>query len=178
MDVTGDASSANDDVVVVVMGVSGCGKSSVAKRISRATGWEFAEGDDFHSEASVAKMHAGEPLTDDDRRPWLEAIAEWISAKQSRGESAVITCSALKRGYRDRLRRGCPAVRFLHVDVPGQLLRHRLENRHGHYMPADLLASQLKSLEPLEADEPGTTIVGLGTEEAVLARALAALGRA
>lgn len=161
---------------VVVMGVSGSGKSTVAKGISTVTGWEFAEGDAFHSDANVAKMRAGEALTDDDRWPWLEAIGAWISSKEERGESAVITCSALRRVYRDVLRQDRPHVRFLHVTATSDLIRNRMEHRPGHYMPASLLPSQLASLEPLQPDEPGVEITNEGTAAVVLDRALAALG--
>lgn len=161
---------------VVVMGVSGSGKSTVAKGISTVTGWEFAEGDAFHSDANVAKMRAGEALTDDDRWPWLGAIGAWISSKEERGESAVITCSALRRVYRDVLRQDRPHVRFLHVTATSDLIRDRMEHRPGHYMPASLLPSQLASLEPLEPDEPGVEITNEGTAAVVLDRALAALG--
>lgn len=161
---------------VVVMGVSGSGKSTVAKGISTVTGWEFAEGDAFHSDANVAKMRAGEPLTDEDRWPWLEAIGAWISSKEERGESAVITCSALRRVYRDVLCKDRPHVRFLHVTATSELIRDRMEHRPGHYMPASLLPSQLATLEPLQPDEPGIDITNEGTAAVVLDRALSALG--
>src|SRR6478735_3329764 len=106
-DASPDRANGTPDVVVV-MGVSGTGKTTVARGIAAATGWEFAEGDDFHSEANVAKMRAAEPLTDDDRWPWLESIGDWISGKEAVGESAVVACSALRRVYRDLLRRGRP----------------------------------------------------------------------
>lgn len=162
--------------VVVVMGVSGSGKSTVAKGLSTVLGWEFAEGDAFHPEANVAKMRGGTPLTDDDRWPWLEAIGTWISAKEARGESAVVTCSALRRAYRDLLRRGRPHVRFLHLVAPSDVIRLRMEHRPGHYMPASLLDSQIATLEPLGEDEPGVTITNEGSAAQVLDRALVALG--
>jgi len=162
--------------VVIVMGVSGSGKSTVAKGISTVMGWEFAEGDAFHSEANVAKMHGGQPLTDDDRWPWLESIGDWISGKEAAGESAVVTCSALRRVYRDLLRRGRPHVRFLHVEAPSDLIHDRMEHRPGHYMPASLLPSQLATLEPLGADEPGVSVTNEGTAAEVLSRSLRALG--
>jgi gluconokinase len=139
-------------------------------------GWEFAEGDAFHSEANVAKMREGQPLTDDDRWPWLEAIGSWISGKEAAGESAVVTCSALRRAYRDLLRRDRPHVRFLHVTAPAELIRDRMEHRADHYMPASLLPSQIATLEPLGADEPGTSVTNEGTAAQVLDRALTALG--
>ena len=164
-----------DPDVVIVMGVSGSGKTTVAKGISTVTGWEFAEGDAFHSEANVEKMRSGHALTDDDRWPWLESIGEWISAKEAAGESAVVTCSALRRVYRNLLCRDRPHVRFLHVEAESVVIHDRMEHRPGHYMPASLLASQLATLEPLESDEPGVTISNEGTAAAVLDRALTAL---
>ena len=163
--------------VVVVMGVSGSGKTAVAQGLSEALGWELAEGDDFHPETNVAKMRSGIPLTDADRWPWLESIGKWISGKERAREPAVVTCSALRRAYRDRLREGRPHVRFLHVTAEPDVLLDRLKERPGHYMPASLLASQLAILEPLADDEPGVTIANEGTAAQVLDRALDALGR-
>lgn len=162
--------------VIVVMGVSGSGKSTLAKGISALLGWEFAEGDAFHSEANVAKMRRGEALTDDDRWPWLEAIGDWISGKEQAGESAVVTCSALRRAYRDLLRRGRPHVRFLHVQAPSEIIQGRMQHRSGHYMPPSLLPSQLATLEPLEPDEPGVCVTNEGTAAEVLDRCLHPLG--
>ncbi|MGO4598978.1 gluconokinase [Terrabacter sp. 2RAF25] len=157
------------------MGVSGSGKTTVAKGISTVMRWEFAEGDAFHSEANVAKMASGRPLTDDDRWPWLESIGDWISGKEAAGESAVVTCSALRRVYRDLLRRGRPHVRFLHMEAPSEVIQDRMEHRPGHYMPPSLLPSQLATLEPLEPDEPGVNVVNEGSAAEVLDRALRAL---
>jgi gluconokinase len=165
-----------DPDVVIVMGVSGSGKSTVAKGISVVMGWEFAEGDAFHSEANVAKMRRGQALTDEDRWPWLESIGSWISDKEVAGESAVVTCSALRRAYRDLLRRDRPHVRFLHVTAPPDVIRDRMEHRPGHYMPASLLPSQIATLEPLGDDEPGISVTNEGTAAQVLDRALTALG--
>lgn len=158
------------------MGVSGCGKTTVARGLATVLGREFAEGDDLHPEANVATMRRGIPLTDEDRWPWLQAIGAWISAKQARGEPAVVTCSALRREYRDLLRAGRPSVRFLHVTADADVLLGRMGHRPGHYMPPSLLASQLTTLEPLQDDEPGTTITNEGSAAHVLDRALAALG--
>jgi len=162
--------------IVIVMGVSGSGKTTLAKGISTVMRWEFAEGDAFHSEANVAKMRSGQALVDEDRWPWLQAIGSWISAKEAAGESAVVTCSALRRAYRDVLRRDRPHVRFLHVTAPAELIRDRMEHRPGHYMPASLLPSQIATLEPLEDDEPGISLTNEGTAAQVLDRALTALG--
>jgi gluconokinase len=162
--------------VVIVMGVSGTGKTTIARGLSTVLGWEFAEGDGFHPEANVAKMRDGHPLTDEDRWPWLEAIGDWITGKEGRGESAVVTCSALRRAYRDLLRTGRPHVRFLHVTAPSDVILDRMEHRAGHYMPPSLLRSQLATLEPLGDDEPGASITNEGSAAEVLDRALAALG--
>ena len=155
---------------LVVMGVSGSGKTTVAKGIAERLGWAFAEGDDAHPPANVAKMAAGEPLTDADRWPWLRSLAGWIGDREAAGQSAVLTCSALKRAYRDLLRDGHPSVRFVHVSVDRETLRRRLESRRGHYMPASLLLSQLEALEPLAPDEPGLVLAGDGAPEDVIER--------
>lgn len=165
-----------DPTFVMVMGVSGSGKTSIAQRLSVATGWPYVEGDDFHPAANIAKMRAGIPLTDEDRWPWLDAVGAWISAHEVRGDSAVITCSALKRSYRDRLRAGRSGVRFLMLTVPVEELRRRVAHRPGHFMPASLLASQLETLEPLQPDEDGIVVDASGDPDAVLAAALSALG--
>lgn len=145
---------------LIVTGVSGSGKTSVADELVARLGWAFAEGDSFHPAANVAKMHAGHPLDDDDRRPWLRALASWIGEQERDGRSAVVTCSALKRSHRDLLREGHPSIRFVHLAVPAPVLAERLARRRGHYMPASLLESQLATLEPLEPDEPGVTVDG------------------
>jgi gluconokinase len=160
-------------LVVVVMGVSGTGKSTVAAGLVRDLGWPFAEGDDFHSAANIAKMHAGHPLTDADRRPWLQAISAWIGARGAAGTGGIVTCSALKRSYREILRAGHPDVRFLCLTGSHQLLESRIENRVGHFMPASLLDSQLDTLEPLQPDEPGVTIDVSGSPDEVERIALA-----
>ena len=161
---------------IIVMGVSGSGKTTVAKGIAEEMGWEFAEGDDFHSEANVAKMHAGHPLDDEDRWPWLRAIGAWIDEREQEGTSAVITCSALKRSYRDLLREGRAGVRFCHIDADADLIAERLAHREGHYMPPSLLPSQIATLEPLQPDEPGVRISAAATPEQVVQDALEALG--
>ena len=147
-------------VTLVVMGVSGSGKTTVAVRLAKRLTWVFAEGDDFHPPANVEKMRSGHPLTDEDRWPWLQALADWIGTRESADDNAVLTCSALKRSYREVLERGHPSVQFVHLTVSPDTLRQRLEHRHGHYMPASLLESQLAALEPLQPDEPGITLPG------------------
>ncbi len=138
------------------MGVSGSGKSTVGRGLATAAGLPFAEGDDLHSAENVAKMRAGIPLTDADRAPWLAAVAAWIGRHQAAG--GVISCSALRRAYRDRLRDGHPSVRFVCLTAAPDVLAERMAHRPGHYMPPSLLASQLATFEPLEADEPGVTL--------------------
>jgi gluconokinase len=144
------------------MGVAGSGKSTVMAALAARLGWATAEGDDFHSPENVARMRSGRSLTDDDRRPWLDALAEWIGEREAAdggaGENAIVTCSALKRSYRDRLRDGHPSVRFVHLVAPTAALDMRLRERQGHYMPPALLASQIDTLEPLASDEPGTDV--------------------
>jgi gluconokinase len=162
--------------IVVVMGVAGSGKTTVAKGIAVSMSWLFAEGDAFHPEANVEKMHSGIPLTDEDRWPWLRLIGDWMSEQEAAGVSAVVTCSALRRVYRDLLRENRPAVRFCHMTPPEAEIADRLEHRAGHYMPPSLLPSQLATLEPLEPDEPGVTVSGQGTQPEVLDRVLHALG--
>ena len=145
---------------IVVMGVSGSGKTSAARELTRQLGWEYIEGDELHPEANVAKMAAGTPLDDEDRWPWLRRIAEVIGEHEAAGTSLVITCSALKRVYRDLLRDGHPSVWFAHVDVSREVLAERLAQRKGHFMPPSLLDSQLATLERLADDEPGDVIDG------------------
>jgi gluconokinase len=140
---------------IVVMGVTGTGKSTVMGALADRLGWATAEGDDFHSAANVEKMRSGRPLTDSDRRPWLEAVASWIGERERAGESAIVACSALRRAYRDVLRRDHKSVWFAHLAAPTALIADRLERRRGHYMPPSLLTSQLETLEPLDPDEPG-----------------------
>jgi gluconokinase len=165
-------------LTAVVMGVSGSGKSTVARALVDLLGWPFAEGDDFHPSANVERMRAGTALTDEDRWPWLADLARWIGEQESAGRSAIVTCSALKRIYRETLRRGHPSVWFVHVTASRDGLQHRLEARRGHYLPAALLASQLETLEPLAADEPGATISGEGSPDEVASRVLDALRHA
>jgi gluconokinase len=160
---------------IVVMGVSGAGKSTVAAELVARLGWPFAEGDDFHPPENVAKMHAGTPLDDEDRWPWLRRLADWIGEHEAAGRSAVVTCSALKRSYRDLLREGHPSVWFAHVRADPALIHERVERRTGHYMPPSLLGSQLDTLQPLEDDEPGAQISGVDPADQVAEHVLEAL---
>ncbi len=139
---------------VVVMGVSGTGKSTVAAALAEAHGLVFVEGDSLHPDSNVAKMRAGIPLTDEDRWPWLDALAEAVARHHASGRSTILTCSALRRSYRDVLRRPGERTIFVHLDAPLEVLQRRME-RPDHFMPASLLASQLDTLEPLEPDEEG-----------------------
>jgi gluconokinase len=133
-------------VIVVVMGVCGCGKTTVGRVVAEAAGWPFLDADDFHPPANVAKMRAGIPLTDDDRWPWLERLADELAAINARGEHAVLACSALRQAYRDQLMRAGD-VRFVHLKGDRETIAPRLAERAGHYMPATLLDSQLATLE-------------------------------
>jgi gluconokinase len=143
---------------VVVAGVAGTGKTSVGLLVASELGWPFADGDSFHTSASVAKMRSGTPLTDEDRLPWLLTIAAWIGERETAGGGGVVACSALKRSYRDLLREGHPTVRFAFLTAPAAVLDRRLRDRQQHFMPAARLASQLADLEPLGPDEPGGII--------------------
>jgi gluconokinase len=160
---------------IVVMGVSGSGKTSAAQELTRQLGWEYIEGDDLHPEANVAKMASGIPLDDEDRWPWLQRIAEVIGEREAAGTSVIVTCSALKRSYRDLLREGHPSVWFAHVQASPKVLADRLAHRTGHYMPPSLLDSQLATLEPLGDDEPGDVIAGDGPLQQTVADLLAEL---
>jgi gluconokinase len=139
--------------VAVVMGVSGVGKTTVARGVAQRLGWRLLEGDDFHSPENVAKMHAGTPLTDADRWPWLHAIAAEIDAMRGRGEQAVVACSALRRAYRDILVGDRPDVVLVYLQGAKDLIAARLGARRGHYMPATLLDSQFATLEEPAPDE-------------------------
>ncbi|MFL6127134.1 gluconokinase [Actinophytocola sp.] len=142
--------------LVVVMGVAGSGKSTVGTALAARMGVPYADADEFHSPANVAKMRAGTPLDDNDRRPWLLAIGKWLAAHADTG--AVVTCSALKRAYRDTLREAAPDITFLHLDGDMDTVRQRVAGRVGHFMPTSLVQSQFDALEPLGEDERGVVI--------------------
>jgi len=140
---------------IVVMGVSGSGKSTVGAALAQRLRVPFDDADDFHPPANITKMTAGESLNDDDRYPWLESIGEWLAHHRDGG---VMSCSALKRRYRDQLRRHCAEVEFLHLSGSHEVIGRRQASRPGHFMPASLLASQFDTLEPLKSDERGIAI--------------------
>jgi gluconokinase len=148
------APGARPPVVLVVMGVSGCGKSTVAALLAGWLGWAFEEGDALHPEANVEKMAAGHPLTDDDRRPWLASVSDWIDQRLDAGKNGIITCSALKRAYRDVLDHRGSGVVFVYLAGERDTIAARLTARQGHFMPSALLDSQFADLEEPATDEP------------------------
>jgi gluconokinase len=156
------------------MGVSGVGKTTVASGLADALGVEYAEGDKFHPQANIDKMSAGTPLDDEDRWPWLESLARWTGEEHAAGSTTVVTCSALKRSYRDVLRRGAPGTFFVHLSGSEELIRSRIEGRE-HFMPASLLRSQFDTLEPLQPDEAGVELDVTMSPEEIVRRALTAL---
>jgi gluconokinase len=152
-----EQTTANDEpTVLVVMGVSGTGKSTVAGLLADRLGWDLAEGDDLHPPANVEKMRAGTPLSDEDRWPWLDKVAAWIRRHTDAGTPGIITCSALRRVYRDRL--SGPGVVFVHLAGTREEIAAQMSKRSGHYMPLSLLDSQLATLEPLEHDENAVVV--------------------
>jgi gluconokinase len=138
---------------LVVMGVASSGKSTIAKKLAAKLGWSFEDGDDFHPEANVAKMSAGQPLTDDDRWPWLQSIADEIDKVSRAGGRVVVACSALKRAYRDVLVHGRSDIGIVYLDGSRELIGERMAKRKGHFMPSGLLDSQFNTLEPPAPDE-------------------------
>lgn len=160
------------------MGVSGCGKSTLAARLASTLNWPFQEGDGVHPPANVAKMAAGQPLDDADRRPWLEAVAAWIDKRRANGEPGVVTCSALKRSYRALLTADRPQVRIIFLRGSRDLIAARLAARSDHFMPAALLDSQFAALEPPAPDEGAITIDACLRVEDQVAGVLSALGEA
>lgn len=154
---------------IIIMGVSGSGKTTVAKKLAADLGYVYGEGDDMHSQANRDKMNAGTPLTDEDRWPWLRTIARWMSDHAAQGQSTVVTCSALKRVYRDVLASADGDTVFAHLCPDPELIADRMAKRSGHFMPASLLDTQLETLEPLHDDEPGFTVTCAGTPDEVRA---------
>jgi gluconokinase len=158
--------------VVIVMGVSASGKSTVGARLAQQLGVPFLEGDSLHPASNRAKMASGHPLDDVDRRPWLAALTEWIRSTAAEGHGGVATCSTLKRAYRDQFRRTGADVWFIYLALDRQIAAERIAHRHGHFMPPKLLDSQYDILDPLHADEPGVTIDASGSTAQVVAAAL------
>ncbi len=154
--------------VLIVMGVSGSGKSTIADKLAERLGWAFEDGDRFHPASNVAKMSAGQPLSDEDRRPWLQAIADEIDRVCEAGEHAVVACSALKRVYRDILVHGRDEVRIVYLNGTQDLIADRLAARKGHFMPPGLLTSQFRTLEPPDASENPVTVSIDATVETIV----------
>jgi len=162
-------------VHVVVMGISGSGKTTLAQTLSQTLHLPYAEADVFHPQANIDKMSAGTPLTDDDRWPWLRSLRDWMNTHADSG--SVVTCSALKRSYRELLEEATGRVVFLEIEADPAAITDRMNHREGHFMPSSLLPSQLATLEPLAADEDGVTLSNDGTVEELASAALAALTR-
>jgi len=162
-------------VILIVAGVAGSGKTTVGALIAGRLRWRFADADTFHPEANVAKMRAGIPLTDADREPWLHAITAWMDERIAAGQSAVITCSALKRAYRDRLLEGRPAATLVFLMVRREVLEQRLLARPDHFFPENLLDSQLATLEPPGPDERVQDVLAEGDSAQTAAKVIAML---
>jgi gluconokinase len=160
-------------MIVIVAGVSGSGKTTVGALLAGRLGWRFADADDFHPAANVEKMRAGIPLTDEDRWPWLRAIAAWMDERIAGGENAVVACSALKRSYRDLLLDGRPQARMVFMTPDRDVLARRLAARHGHFFPEQLLGTQFVDLEPPEPDEHVLTIVPAGDPQTTVEEIIA-----
>lgn len=154
----------------VIMGICGCGKTTAARFIQEYLQCAYAEGDEFHTQANRDKMGSGIPLTDEDRAPWLANLRDWMSGQAQNGAAAsVVTCSALKKAYRDILRQAQGEVHFIHLAPPVEINRQRMAARQGHYMKADMVDSQLAILQPLQDDETGIVITSAGAQEEVCA---------
>ncbi|MFD1213212.1 gluconokinase [Arthrobacter sp. GCM10027362] len=160
---------------MIVMGVSGSGKTTLGTRLGEALGVPFIDSDDLHPAANKEKMRAGQPLNDDDRRPWLHLIGAYIKERTAAEETAIVACSALKRSYRDLLRRHAPDLVFIHLTGHRDTIAERLGQRRHEYMPATLLDSQLHTLEPLHPDETSVVIDVSGTPQAMVIQVLSEL---
>jgi len=161
--------------VIIVMGVSGSGKTTVASLLAQRLRWRFVEGDSFHSAANVARMGDGIPLTDEDRWPWLDSIAAWIDAARAAGERCIVTCSALKRAYRERLVAGRDGARFVYLKGEQRLVTQRMAARTGHYMPLSLLRSQFDTLEEPGSEESALVVPIEASPEEIVASIIANL---
>jgi gluconokinase len=170
-------SNRSDPAILVVMGVSGSGKSTIAPILAERLGWVCRDGDEFHPPANVTKMHSGVPLTDEDRWPWLHAIAAWIDEERRAGKHGIVTCSALKRAYRDILIGPRDDVRLVYLKGDEHLIGQRLSHRHGHFMPPKLLHSQYEALEEPGPDERPIVVSIEPTPEEIATDILKELGR-
>ena len=162
-------------MILIVAGVAGSGKTTVGALLAGRLRWRFADADTFHPEANVAKMRAGTPLTDADREPWLHAITDWMDQRIAAGQSAVVTCSALKRTYRDDLLTGRPAATMVFLQVSKEVLERRLTSRPGHFFSEKLLDSQLSALEPPAPGERVQTVLAEGDAAQTAAKVIATL---
>jgi len=165
-------------LVIVVMGVSSSGKSTIGARLAKLLDWPFRDADSFHPAANIEKMRAGIPLEDSDRWPWLDAIAHWIDQQLSKGQSAIVSCSALKRSYRQRLIGDRRNVRLVFLKGSFELIKKRMQQRRGHFMPLSLLHSQFQVLEEPAADEHAITVSISAPPQRVARRIISALGLA
>ena len=163
-------------MIVIVAGVSGSGKSTIGALLAGQLGWRFEDGDELHPAGNIAKMEAGVPLTDEDRRPWLDAVAAWIDQRSAAGGSGVIACSALKRSYRDRLRDGRPELRVIFLRVDRSTLAARLAARHCHFFSPELLDSQLADAETPLLAEPAIVVDANGPPSDVVREIIRRLG--
>ena len=162
-------------MILIVAGVSGSGKTTVGAMLAGRLGWRFADADDFHPAANVEKMRAGIPLTDEDRRPWLQALTAWMDERIAQGKSAVIACSALKRAYRDVLLGDRPDVQMVFLEVGREELARRLAARQGHFFPEKLLGTQLDTLDPPQPDEHVISVADAGDPADTVASIIAVL---
>lgn len=164
---------------IILMGVSGCGKSSVGAAVARKLGAKFIDGDDLHPKANIQKMAGGNPLNDDDRAPWLERLNDAAYSLRHKNEVGIIVCSALKRRYRDKLREGNPEMLFLYMKGSFDVILERLKARAGHYMPTELLKTQFDALEEPGADEPDVLCIDIDADfDEVVSRGTEALRQA
>ena len=162
-------------VVLVTMGVSGAGKTTLGEMLAQRLGWPFKEGDELHPPANVAKMKSGHPLNDADRAPWLAAVGAWIDAWVAGGQDGVISCSALKRAYRDTIAGGRPSVRFVFIDLDEATIATRLQHREHAYWPPELLHSQFEALQVPTPDEPVIMVDGHASRDAQVETVVGAL---
>jgi len=165
-------------MIVIVAGVSGSGKTTVGQTLAQRLGYSYAEADAFHPPENIAKMASGTPLNDDDRAPWLQRIADYADEHIAKSESAVVTCSALKRRYRDFLRRGRPALHIVYLDGDRATIAARLNERKGHFFPERLLDSQFRDLEPPQPDEGIVSVPIEGTPDDIASSIVSTLALA